>query len=307
MTALAPEARRNTARSGAKRNSGKLPFPKFANPWQGVTDRAALKVTFIKRQTMRLQQNLEFLEERNASMMFFLPLDVPVHFGQHRLTYGERPISFLPFESSGLPECSRNPTRGVRLQLTNALRDRFVLPQFRQDVNVVRTSVNDQRDSTFVTNRAAKILMRSRTNFWRQPGFAPLRRKDDVIQQIAIGGTHAAAISVAPLRGSVRFGLYPEFRVAPLRALVPAHPSGATTFPPSPLTCFHPSIEQSDNDLICGCRSLCSWSLRLSHSAPEARRNAARSAAKRNSGGRSIKFFNPCQGVADLRVAQAST
>ena len=49
---------------------------------------------------MRLQQNLELLEERNASMMFFLPLDVPMHLGQHRLTHRERAISFLPFESA---------------------------------------------------------------------------------------------------------------------------------------------------------------------------------------------------------------
>jgi hypothetical protein len=34
-------------------------------------------------------------------------------------------------------------------------------------------------------------------------------------------------VSVAPFRGLVRFGLYPEFRFAPLRALFPLHPPGA--------------------------------------------------------------------------------
>jgi hypothetical protein len=35
-------------------------------------------------------------------------------------------------------------------------------------------------------------------------------------------------VSVAPFRGLVRFRLYPEFRFAPLRALIPPHPSGAS-------------------------------------------------------------------------------
>ncbi len=269
----APEARRNTARSAAQRNSGKL-SSESPNPWQGVTDRIASKVAFVEGQTMCPQQNLEFLEERNASMMFFLPMDVTIHLGQHRLTHRERAISLLPLEARGYFECPRNPARGVRLQLTNELRDRPVLPQFRQNVNVVGRSVDDQRDSTFVANCTAEVLMRPRADFPRQPGLPFFRRKDDVIQKVAIGGTHSGGVSVAPLRGLCSFWIiHPEFRFAPLRALVPPHPPGAIT--------------QFEYWLV----------------APEARRSTARSGAQRNSGKlSSARFANPWEGVTDQRA-----
>ena len=223
----APEARRNTARSAAQRNSGKLSSREFANPWQGVTEnRIALKVTLIKRQPMRLQESLELLEERNASMMFFLRLDVPMNLGALRLAHGERAISFLPFESRGLLEYSRNPTRGVRLQLTDDLRDGLVLAQLRQDVNVVGCSIDDQRDSSFIANRAAEILMDPRANFRRQPGFAPLRRKDDVIQQVAMGGTHADAGFRRPFQGLGSFWIIPGVPLRSTPGFNSAAPSG---------------------------------------------------------------------------------
>jgi hypothetical protein len=177
---------------------------------------------------MRLQENFEFLQKGNASMMFFLSLDVTVDLGQHRLTHRERAVSFLPLESRAVLECSRDPAGGIRFQFTNQLRDRLVLSQLCQDVNVVSGSVDDHRDSFFVANRAAEVLMRPRADFWREPRFASLCRKDDVIQQIAIGGTHLDADFRRPLPGLLSFRIiHPEFRYAPLRALGPAHPPGA--------------------------------------------------------------------------------
>lgn len=278
MIVAAPEARRNTARSAAQRNSGKRSSRKFANPWQGVTDRAALKEPFIKRQPMRLQESLELIEERNASMMFFLPLNIPMNFGQLRLTHRESAISFLPLESGGPFECSRNPTRGVRLQLANELRDRLVLSQLRQDVNVIGSAVDDQRDSVFVPDCTAEILMKSGTDCGRQPRLASLGRKNDVIEQIAIGGTHSNADFRRPSSGALLF--LDDTPGVPLRS-TPGFSSGA------PSGCYR--------------------AVGVLPSAPEARRNTARSEAQRNSGDRSTKSSNPCQGVAELRIVKAST
>jgi hypothetical protein len=55
-----------------------------------------------------------------------------------------------------------------------------------------------------------------------------------VVQQIAMGGTHAAADFRRPFQGLLSSGtIHLEFRSATLQALIPAHPSGAIAFPPS--------------------------------------------------------------------------
>jgi len=138
-------------------------------------------------------------------MMFLLSLDVTMHFRHLRLTHRERAISFLPRKSRCAFERSRNPARRIRFQFTDDLGDRFVLSQFRQDVNVVRSSVNDQRDSLFATNCAAEVLMNSGTDCCRQPELATLCRKDNMIKQIAIGGTHPGTPFRRPLSGALFF------------------------------------------------------------------------------------------------------
>ena len=234
---------------------------------------------------MRLQENLKLLEKRNASMMFFLSLDVTMNLGELRLTHCERAISFLPLEVRATLERSRNPARGIRLQLADKFRDRLVLPQFRQDVDMIGCSIDDHRDSFFVANRAAEILMRPRADFQRQPGFASFCREDDVIQQIAIGGTHSEGDFRRPFSGA--FVVRDNTPGVPLRS-TPGSNSGA------PSGCFMGRPRMTDGR----------WQMAL---APEARRNTARSGAQRNSGDRSTKISNPCQGVAELRVIQAST
>jgi hypothetical protein len=287
---------------------------KFSNPWQGVTEnRIALKVSFVKRETMRLQENLKLLEERNASMMFLLSVDVTAHLGRHRLTHGERTISFLPCESRGF-ERSRNPAGGIRLELADKFRDRLVLPQFCQDVNVIGCSVDDHRDSFFVANRAAEILMRPRADFQRQPGFASLGREDDVIQQIAIGGTHSEGDFRRPLSGA--FVVRDNIPGVPLRS-TPGFSSDA------PSGCF--ALTGTGENTIgvplrstpgsnSGAPSECCCALRIERSrmatllslrsAPKARRTAARSAAPAKlRGTRPPKFPNPCQGVTEISFA----
>jgi hypothetical protein len=118
---------------------------------------------------MRLQKKLEFLKKRDASMMFFLFLDVTMHLRNLRLAHRERTISVLPRKSACLFERSRNPTRRIRFQLADEFRDSLVLPQFCQEVNMIGSSVDDQCDSFFIVDGAAEILMNAGTDCGRQP------------------------------------------------------------------------------------------------------------------------------------------
>ena len=61
-----------------------------------MAESAALQTPFIKRQTMRPQDHLEFFEKRNAPMMFFLPFDVTTNLRNLRLAHRERAITLLP-------------------------------------------------------------------------------------------------------------------------------------------------------------------------------------------------------------------
>jgi len=177
---------------------------------------------------MRPQDHLEFFNKRNRSVMFFLSFDVTTHLRNLRLAHRERAISFLPRESCGLSKRSRNPPGRIRLQLTDKFRDRFVLPQFRENVNVIGSSIHDYRDAIFRADSPAKILMNSRTDGSRHPRLATLCREDDVIQEIAIGGTHRNAPFRRPSSGALICS--DDTPGVPLRStpgFIPPHPSGA--------------------------------------------------------------------------------
>jgi hypothetical protein len=186
------------------------------------------KITFIKRQTMCPQNDLELLKEGNASMMFLLFFDVTTDLRRLRLTHRERAISFLPRESPGVFGRSRNPSGRIRFQLTDNFRNRFVLPQLRQNVHMIRRSINDHRDSVLVPDRTAEVLMNPRTDGRRQPWFTFLRRKHDVIEQIAIGGTHSDAPFRRPSSGASLFPNHtPGVSLRSTPGFIPPHPSGA--------------------------------------------------------------------------------
>ena len=204
-TASAPKARRNKARSEAKQNSGEQIQHALQPLIRGDGNAMRSKIAFIKGQTMRPQDNFEFLNKGNRSMMFFLSFDVTTHLRNLRLADRERAISFLPRESCGLSKRSRNPVGRIRLHLTDEFRDRFVLPQFRQDVDMVRCPVHNYGDPVFIADRTAKILMNSGTDGSRHPRLATLCRKDNVIKEIAIGGTHRNAPFRRPSSGALLF------------------------------------------------------------------------------------------------------
>ena len=200
----APEARRSRARSEAQRNSGNG-LRRISKPLEGVAESEASKVAFIKRQTMRPQDHLELFEKRNRAVMFFLLLDITSHLRNLRFTHGEGAISFLPSETRGSCEGPRNPARRVSLYLTDKLGQRLVLSQFRQDVNVVGGSINNQRDAAFAANRTAEIFVNSRPDCRRDPRFTTLGRKDNMIQKIAMGGTHIRGPFRRPFSGATLF------------------------------------------------------------------------------------------------------
>lgn len=222
----APWARRNTARSAAQRNSGNR-FVK-SEPPQGATESVASEISFLKGQSMRAQNYFELIEKRNRSMMICLSLDVMTNLGDLRLTHRERTVTFLPRESRCVRKRSRNPSRRIRLELANELRDRLVLPQFRQDVDVIRGPVDNQGDSFFIANSATKVLMNARTNGRRQPWFTTLRRKDNVIEKVAIGGTHNWGAFRRPLSGAIpAFNYIPGVPLRSTPGFNTPHPSGA--------------------------------------------------------------------------------
>jgi hypothetical protein len=177
---------------------------------------------------MRPQDNFEFLNKGNRLMMFFLSFDVTTHLRNLRFAHRERAISFLPRESCGVAKRSRNPTGRIRLQLTDKFRECLVLPQLRQDVDMVRRPINNHRDSVFVADRTAQILMDPWSDCRRQPWLSVLCRKDNVIQEIAIGGTHRNAPFRRPFSGALIFSN--DTPGVPLRStpgFIPLHPSGA--------------------------------------------------------------------------------
>src|SRR3954470_2354298 len=129
---------------------------------------------------MRPNDDLEFLEIRNCPMMFFLSLNIASHFWNLRFAHRERAVSFLPRESGGVFEGPRNPSRRVRFQFADNLRDGLVLPELRQDVNMIGGAIHNHRNSAFTADRAAKIFVNSWTDRSRHPRLAVLRRKHDV-------------------------------------------------------------------------------------------------------------------------------
>lgn len=200
----------------------------YSQPLTRGAENGALEVTLIERQTLRAQDHFEFLNKRNASMMFFLSFDVTAHLRRLRLTHRERTISFLPRESRGLWKRPRNPAGRIRLQFTDKLRKCLVLSQLRQDVDMVRRPVNNYRDPVFRADSPADVLMNSWTDCSGHPRLATLCRKDDVIEEIAIGGTHRNAPFRRPSSGaSVSLHITPGVPLRSTPRFIPPHPSGA--------------------------------------------------------------------------------
>lgn len=199
-----------------------------AEPLTRGDGKRALEVTLFKGQTMRPQDHFKFFQKRNRSMMFFLSLDVTTNLRNLRLTHRERAVSFLPRESCRFFERPRDPAGRIRLHLTDCFRDCFVRPQLCQDMNMISSAVDDQRDPLFIADRAAQVLMNAGPDAVSQPGLPALCRKNNVIEQVAMGGTHNAARFRRPCSGAPL--LVNHTPGVPLRSTPgfnPTHPPGA--------------------------------------------------------------------------------
>jgi hypothetical protein len=228
-------------------------------------------------------------------MMFLLSLNITTHLRNLRFADREGTVSLLPRKSGGFWEGARNPAGRVRFQLTDNLRECLILPQLCQNVNMIGGSVNDERNSVFSANRSAEIFMNSRADCRRQPWFAVFGRKNSVVQKIAIGGTHRDGPFRRPCSGAVLFlNITPEVPLCSTPRFIPPHPPGAL-IPSgrSRRTKFNLLVQrrrragaepvilsQPSEALIL----TASGSGSRATSAPEARRNQARSAAKRSCG-----------------------
>lgn len=189
--------------------------------------------------------------------MFLLPFNITSHLGNLRFAHRERTVSFLPRESGNVFECARNPTRGVGFQFTHQFRKRLVLPQFCQDMDVIRGAIHNQGGTAFGANRTAEVFLNSRPNRRDHPWFAIFRRKDNVIQKIAIGGTHTERPFRRPLSGALSFSH--DTPGVPLRStpgFIPSHPSGAwikIAFASASAFAPRPTLDWSE--LLSGCGS----------------------------------------------------
>jgi hypothetical protein len=157
---------------------------------RGDGERGRSQVAVIERQSVRADDDLQFLQKRNGSMMFFLSLDVSPNLRNLRLAHGESAVAFLPRETATFSKRLRNPTRRIRLDLSNQFRQRLVLAQLRQNVDVIGGAVDDQPGSVFAANRTGDVFVDTGANRCPEPWLASLRRKDDVINEVAVGGTH---------------------------------------------------------------------------------------------------------------------
>jgi hypothetical protein len=135
-------------------------------------------------------------------MMLFLSFDVVTNLSDHGFADGKCAVPFLPREAATFFECPRNPTGRIRFHFTDQFRERLVLAQFREHMDVVRSSVYDQRDSAFAADCAAEVFVNPRSNRGNHPRFAVLRGKHNVIQEIAIGGTHNTGPFRRPFSGA---------------------------------------------------------------------------------------------------------
>ena len=133
--------------------------------------------------------------------MFFLPLDVAIHLRNHRFAHRKCAVSFLPREGATFWKRSRNPGGGVCLHLTDHFRHGFILTQLRQDMDMIRGPVDDQRNSVFAPNRAAEVLMNPWTNRSSEPRLAGFGRKDDMVEQVTIGRAHGGRCFPSPPSG----------------------------------------------------------------------------------------------------------
>jgi hypothetical protein len=232
--------------------------------------------------------------------MFFLPLNVTSDLRNLRLAHRERTIPFLPRKRATFIERSRSPRGRIRFDFADHLRHRLVLPQLCQNVNMVRGSVHNQRDSVFAANCAAEVFMNARANRYRHPRFTVLCGKHNVIQEIAIGGTHSGGPFRRPCSGALSF--FDDIPGVPLRS-TPSCSSAALhcrlySVAPPALSSVQPGAQRRRRDglerVISPDPRRCSDSThsrpgvavigRLAGPASEARRIKARSGAQRNSG-----------------------
>lgn len=106
---------------------------------------------------MPLEKRHEFLLEGNLPMVFFLVGDVFLHLNQIGMAHAERAIADLPCERLLARKILVNPAGRIRLQRAHQIGQRMFRRQRRQNVDVIRRAVDDERLAVMRADDAAEI------------------------------------------------------------------------------------------------------------------------------------------------------
>ena len=124
-------------------------------------------------------------------MMFLLIRDVLLNRRPRGGAYGECRIAFLPGKGSQA-DLLMHPCRGSLFQLTHDVRQTMSRFQADQKVDMIGHAADALRKSTEARNDSSQILVHARTPFRRDDGLAIPRRKDEMVMEAQIGGSHVA-------------------------------------------------------------------------------------------------------------------
>ena len=187
--------RERSERTERRRGKGKA--PKGPRP----TTERNLDVSWVERDSVRLQHRFELFPETPSPMMLGLAVDIRDDpFGRRRADR-ECGIPILPVETP-LTNLPVNPLRRNRLDLAEDISDAMGRIQARKEMDVVVDSAYAQRHATKRINTAAEESMQVRNPRLLNHRGAVLGGKDDVIPQAGVA--HESGAMQRALRAALK-------------------------------------------------------------------------------------------------------
>jgi hypothetical protein len=152
-------------------------------------------VTVVVLDLVRFEKRHEFLLKRVPPVVCFLTRNVTTDYFLLGLTNCECSIALLPSKPPQLGVAIMNPTRGVRFDSTQNLRNRFVLTQANQKVDVVSNTVGEQTKAALTANRTTQVFAQPGPQFSVTPGLSIFGGKHQVIKKAGIGMCHEVCLA----------------------------------------------------------------------------------------------------------------
>lgn len=97
-------------------------------------------------------------------MMLLLIGDIGFELTSLGTAHRKGTIPALPGEILQVRELLVDPTGAIGLNVADGIGDRFILPELREQVDVIVDAADDDRVSALLPDRPAEILMHSFTN-----------------------------------------------------------------------------------------------------------------------------------------------